>query len=135
MTSKITYTGGLRTEAIHLASEALILTDAPKDNQGNGANFSPTDLTATSLASCMLTIIGIAANTHNFSIEGTTASVTKTMKAGPRRIGEITVDIQIKGQEVYSEKEQKIIELAGRTCPVAMSLHPDIFQNITFHWK
>lgn len=134
MTSKVIYEGELRTRSTHLQSGAEILTDAPVDNQGSGANFSPTDLTATSLANCMLTIIGIAGRSHGFSINGTIAEVTKKMAADPRRIIGIEINLLLKGQEHYSDKEKVIIEKAGRTCPVALSLHPDIVQHITFIW-
>lgn len=134
MTSKVIYKGQLSTKATHLFSGSEIQTDAPIDNQGTGANFSPTDLTATSLASCMLTIIGITSGTHGFSIEGTEAEVTKKMGTDPRRIIEIEVIMHMKGQDNYTEKEKTIIENAARNCPVAKSLHPDIFQNITFIW-
>lgn len=134
MTSQVIYEGQLRTRSVHLQSGAEILTDAPVDNQGSGANFSPTDLTATSLANCMLTIIGIAARTHGFSIDGSVAEVTKKMAADPRRIIRIDVNLLMKGQDHYADKEKTIIEKAGKTCPVALSLHPDIVQHITFIW-
>jgi putative redox protein len=134
-TSKVIYTGDLRTTAVHLKSGVTIITDAPPDNQGRGEFFSPTDLAATSLASCMLTIIGIAARTHSFSIDGTEAVVTKIMLSNPRRIGEVKIEYNFPDIE-YTEKEKKIIEIAGRTCPVALSLHPDLVQTIEFHfWK
>jgi putative redox protein len=133
-TSKVIYKGELRTEALHLYSGVKIITDAPLDNQGKAEYFSPTDLAATSLASCMLTIIGIAARTHGFSIDGTEASVTKVMYSNPRRIGEIHIDYQFPGI-IYTEKQKSIIEKAGRTCPVAMSLHPDVKQEINFIFK
>ncbi len=130
-TSKITYTGDLRTTSVHLKSGKEIITDAPVDNQGKGEAFSPTDLLATSLGNCMLTIVGIAARTHGFSIDGTTAEITKIMGENPRRVTEIVVDLQFPAND-YSDKEKEIIERSARTCPVAYSLHPDIKQNITF---
>lgn len=132
-TSKITYLGDLRTTSTHLKSGEIIITDAPTDNQGKGEAFSPSDLLSTSLGNCMLTIIGIAARTHGFSIDGTTAEITKTMAQEPRRVGQIDVVLQFPSQN-YSEKEKSIIEKAARTCPVALSLHPDIKQNITFNF-
>ncbi len=132
-TIKTTYTGNLRTEATHLDSGATIITDAPKDNQGNGEAFSPTDLLAASLGSCILTIMGIAARTHNFSIDGTTAEITKIMSADPRRVGEVKITFNFPANN-YSEKERKIIENAAHTCPAAKSLHPDLIQNITFNY-
>ena len=133
-TSKVKYLGELRTEALHLHSGVMIITDAPLDNQGKAEYFSPTDLAATSLATCGMTIMGIAARTHGFSIEGTEAEITKIMFSNPRRIGEIHIEYYLPDIE-YTEKEMKIIEAAGRTCPVALSLHPDLVQNIRFHYK
>lgn len=132
-TSKITYTGGLRTSSVHLRSGNEIITDAPVDNQGKGEAFSPSDLLATSLGNCMLTIIGIAARTHNFDIDGTTAEITKIMAENPRRVSEIVVNFQFPANG-YTEKEKQLIERSARTCPVAQSIHPDIHQNITFNY-
>ena len=130
-TSKITYTGGLRTAAIHLKSGSEIITDAPVDNQGKGEAFSPTDLLATSLGNCMLTIVGIAARTHGFNVDGTSAEVTKIMGENPRRVIEIVVNLQFPANN-YSDKENEIIERSAKTCPVAFSLHPDIRQELVF---
>ena len=130
-TSKITYTGGLRTSSVHLKSGIEIITDAPVDNQGKGEAFSPTDLLATSLGNCMLTIVGIAAHTHGFSIDGTTAEITKIMGENPRRVTEIVVNLQFPANN-YSDKQKEIIERSAKTCPVAYSLHPDIKQDLTF---
>jgi len=132
-TSLVKYLGELRTEALHLHSGVKITTDAPLDNQGKAEFFSPTDLAATSLATCGLTIMGIAARTHGFSIDGTEATVTKIMYSNPRRIGEIHIDYRFPDIE-YSDKEKKIIETAGHTCPVALSLHPELKQVINFHF-
>jgi putative redox protein len=133
-TSKVTYLGDLRTEAQHFHSGEKIITDAPLDNQGRAEFFSPTDLAATSLATCGLTIMGIAARTHGFNLEGTVAEVTKIMYSNPRRIGEIHIDYHFPDIQ-YSDKEKKIIEAAGNSCPVAMSLHPDLLQVFNFHFK
>ena len=134
ITSKVTYLGELRTEAIHLQSNTIIFTDAPKDNHGKGEMFSPTDLTATSLASCMVSIMGIVAMKEGITpIDGTTAEVTKIMYADPRRIGEIHIQIAFPKNN-YTEKERKIYENAALTCPVAKSLHPDVKQVIEFIW-
>lgn len=130
-TSKITYTGDLRTSSVHLKSGIEIITDAPVDNQGKGEAFSPTDLLATSLGNCLLTIVGIAARTHGFNIDGTTAEITKIMGENPRRVTEIIVNLQFPANN-YSEKEKQIIEHSARTCPVSYSLHPDIKQDLTF---
>ncbi|MDQ8004368.1 MAG: OsmC family protein [Pedobacter sp.] len=132
-TSKITYTGDLRTTSIHLKSGSEIITDAPTDNQGKGEAFSPTDLLATSLGNCMLTIVGIAAKNHSFNIDGTTAEITKVMAENPRRVSEIIVSLQFPTNN-YTEKEKAIIERSAKTCPVAFSLHPDIKQEITFNY-
>ncbi|SFC43031.1 Uncharacterized OsmC-related protein [Zunongwangia mangrovi] len=130
MTAKVTYLGSLRTEAEHLQSGTKILTDAPVDNHGKGESFSPTDTVATALATCMLTIMGIKAEAMGISIEGTTAEVTKTMAAEPRRISKIEVVLSL--PKKYEDKEMKILENAAKTCPVLYSLHPDIEKDIRF---
>ena len=131
-TARVIYLGELRTECTHLASGNAYITDAPLDNQGKGAAFSPTDTVATGLANCMLTVMGIKARDLGVAMEGTTAEVTKTMSANPRRISEIKVVLHFpKG---ISSKNQKILENTGRTCPVALSLHPEIVQDIQFNW-
>jgi uncharacterized OsmC-like protein len=133
-TSKVTYLGELRTEATHLQSNTTIYTDAPKDNHGKGEMFSPTDLVATALASCMISIMGIVAMRDGITpIDGATAVVTKVMLADPRRIGEIHIKITFP-QNNYSDKEKKIYEHAAHTCPVAKSLHADLKQIIQFVW-
>ncbi len=134
MTSKVTYLGGLRTECIHIKSGQTIITDAPTDNSGKGEAFSPTDLTATSLGTCMITIMGIAANNHNINIDGSTLEITKIMASDPRRISAVEVKL-IMPDALYTLKEQKILETAARTCPVALSLHPDLHQVLEFVWK
>jgi len=133
MISKVIYKGKLRTEATHLRSGNVIITDAPVDNHGNGEAFSPTDLASTSLASCILTIMGIAANAHSINIVGASADVNKIMDSNPRRIKSIEVTIQMPDQN-YSDKEKKILEAAAHHCPVAMSLHPDTKEVITINW-
>ncbi|WP_461789608.1 OsmC family protein [Pedobacter sp.] len=130
-TSKVTYQGELRTVSVHLASGDKIITDAPIDNQGKGEAFSPTDLLATSLGNCMLTIVGIAAKSHDFSIDGATAEITKVMAQDPRRVSEIHVKLKFP-EFNYSEKQRAIIERSAKTCPVSYSLHPDIKQELTF---
>lgn len=132
-TSKVTYQGDLRTSAIHLQSNNEIITDAPTDNQGKGEAFSPTDLLATSLASCMLTIIGIKACDMEIDVAGTTTEVTKIMAAEPRRVSEIHVEITF-NQEL-DDKTQKIFYNTALTCPVAKSIHPDIIQRVTINSK
>ena len=129
-TSKVTYQGDLRTTAIHLQSNNEIITDAPTDNQGKGEAFSPTDLLATSLASCMLTIMGIKARDMQIDLAGTTAEVTKIMAADPRRVSEIHVIITFAAP--LDDKTQTILYNTALACPVANSIHPDITQNLTF---
>jgi uncharacterized OsmC-like protein len=130
-TSHIVYLGELRTEAVHQLSGNKLTTDAPPDNQGKGEFFSPTDLLATSLGSCMLTIMGISARTHNFDINGTKVSITKIMGTNPRRVIEVIVDLHFPHNN-YTPKERKLLELAAKECPVANSLHPDLKQTINF---
>ncbi len=132
-TSKITYEGDLRTLAVHLRSGNEIITDAPTDNQGKGEAFSPTDLLATSLGSCMLTIIGIAALNHGFNTDGARAEITKIMAENPRRVSEVQVYLYFPPNG-YTEKEKTIIRHAAHTCPVAKSLHPDLKQEIVFNF-
>ena len=132
-TSKVTYQGDLRTIAIHLQSNNEIITDAPIDNHGKGEAFSPTDLLATSLASCMLTIIGIKAADMDIDVKDTTAEVTKIMSADPRRVSEVHVAITFNKQ--LDDKTQKIFYNTALTCPVAKSIHPDIIQKVTINHK
>ncbi len=135
LTSKVIYKGELRTEATHVQSNTVINTDAPKDNHGKGEAFSPTDLVATALASCMISIMGIVALKDGItSVEGAIAEVTKIMIADPRRIGEIHIKVTFP-KKVYTEKEKKIYEHAALTCPVAKSLHSDLKQIIEFVWQ
>mgnify|MGYP005805422619 CR=1 FL=1 len=131
--SKVTYRGNLRTECVHLQSGDTILTDAPVDNCGKGEAFSPTDLVATALASCAMTIIGILDSRLNLGLEGTEIEVTKKMNAAPRRIGEIDVVFKFPQKE-YSQADKLRIQRAVDTCPVHLSLHPDVHQCFTFIW-
>ncbi len=130
MISKVVYKGDLRTEAIHLQSGNNIITDAPVDNEGKGKAFSPTDLVATALASCMLTIMGIVAKRDGIMIEGTTAEVEKIMVSNPRRIGEIRLKINF--PHPISGKDQVKLEKAAHTCPVSGSLHNDLNEIVEF---
>jgi putative redox protein len=127
-----TYLGGLRTEATHLQSGTKIITDAPTDNKGKGEAFSPTDLLAESLAGCILTTMGIAADVHGIDMDNTEAEVTKVMAQNPRRVAEVIVNLKF--PKTYTDKEKKILELAATTCPVAVSLHPDVVKTISFGW-
>lgn len=131
-TSKVTYLGNLRTENEHLQSKSTYITDAPTDNNGKGEAFSPTDTVATGLANCMITVMGIKARDMNVNMDGTTAMVTKTMAANPRRISKI--EIVLNFPTGIDEKSRKILENTGRTCPVIQSLHPDIEKVIEFNW-
>lgn len=133
-TSKIKYLGGLRTQATHLKSGATILTDAPVDNHGKGESFSPTDIVATALGSCMLTIMGIAADTHQIDITGTEVSILKTMGENPRRIVKVDVVIDFPAGN-FTEKEKQLLQRAALHCPVAKSLHPDIEQAVIFNYQ
>ncbi len=134
MTSKIIYQGQLRTQATHLYSGTIIDTDGPLDNHGLAQRFSPTDLVATALGSCMLTIMGIAGNTHNINIDNTTVSIEKIMLSEPRRIGEIVVNFTFPTDANYTDREKLILERAALNCPVHKSLHPDMVQTINFNW-
>ncbi|MBA3682413.1 MAG: OsmC family protein [Bacteroidetes bacterium] len=134
VTSLVKYVGELRTEATHLQSGTVINTDAPKDNHGKGEAFSPTDLVATALASCMISIMGIVAMKEGFTnVDGSSAEVVKIMYPDPRRIGEVHVKITFPKKD-FTDKEKKMYEHAAHTCPVAKSLHPDIKQIIEFIW-
>lgn len=132
VTSKVTYQEHLRTVAVHLQSHNEIITDAPTDNHGKGEAFSPTDLLATSLASCMLTIIGIKAADMDVDITGTTAEVTKIMTTDPRRVSEVHIVVTF--MQAFNDKTQKIFYNTALNCPVAQSIHPDIAQNLTFSY-
>lgn len=133
MTSTVQYLGELRTEATHLLSGTKIITDAPPDNQGKGEAFSPTDLCATSLASCMLTIMGISARNHGWDITGAKADVTKIMAADPRRISRIEVHFTMP-RNGFSDVQKKVLETAARTCPVHFSIAEGIEEVIVFDW-
>ncbi|MEC4048958.1 OsmC family protein [Flavobacterium sp. SUN046] len=131
-TSKITYLGDLRTTSTHLQSGTEILSDAPVDNHGKGQAFSPTDLLANALGSCMITVMAIKANEMGIELKGTTAEVTKIMQAEPRRIKRLEVTLNI--PVAATDKDKTILERVGRTCPVYLSLHPDVEKEIIFNW-
>lgn len=128
----IVYQGGLHCEAVHEPSGAKITTDAPKDNQGKGESFSPTDLVATALGACMLTVMGIAARNWNVNIDGARVSVEKEMSPPPRRIAKLVVVIDMPAG-IPEETKQKL-EHAAHTCPVHKSLHLDVDMPIKFRW-
>ncbi len=135
MTSQIIYEGNLRTVATHLQSGTVLETDAPTDNQGKGERFSPTDLVATALGNCMLTIMGIKAKDLQVNLEGTKIDITKIMTAHPRKIGEIKVLINFPENVKADEKQRTILERAAITCPVFESLHPDMKKDVEFKWS
>lgn len=134
-TSKIVYLGDLRTQATHLQSNETIITDAPVDNNGKGEAFSPTDLAATSLGSCAMTIMGIMAKREGVDFSGSEIEVTKIMSAeAPRKIAKVIVDFTMKTPEALSEEVQAKYVRAAHTCPVSLSLHPEIEQVFNFTW-
>ncbi|TND03181.1 MAG: OsmC family protein [Bacteroidetes bacterium] len=133
-TASIVYTGQLRTSAVHLRSGTTIITDAPPDNNGKGEAFSPTDLLATSLGCCMMTIMGIVAERHQFDLSGTRIDITKEMGSGPRRVIGIVVEFTMPPGN-FTAKDRELLEHAAHTCPVAFSLHPDIKQQVSFNWN
>jgi len=133
MTSKVTYTGELRTSCEHQRSGDSFITDAPVDNNGLGQAFSPTDTVATGLASCVLTMMGMKASSLEIDLSNSTAEVTKHMASDPRRISKIEIDLKLPAD--ISDKNQKILVHTANTCPVHYSLHPDIEKVITFNWE
>ncbi len=128
------YKGNLRNEVTHLQSGTKILTDAPLDNHGKGESFSPTDLLASSLGCCMLTIMGISAQSYGFTLEGTKVETEKIMGTDPRRVVEIKIDFHFPEGSNFTPQQKRIIESAAKTCPVANSLHPDLKKTINFNW-
>jgi uncharacterized OsmC-like protein len=132
-TATARYAGQLRTEATHTASGNTINTDAPVDNHGRGEAFSPTDLVSAALGSCMMTIMGIVAERQELDLTGVTWSVTKHMAADPRRISGIDVMFQMPAG--LSDKQRATLENAARTCPVALSLNPEIRQSVQFSYE
>ena len=128
--ANIVYQNNLRTESEHIASGEKIITDAPVDNNGKGEAFSPSDLVATALGSCMITIMAISANKYDIDVTGTNASVKKIMGSDPRRISEISIDINM--NKNIEEKDRKRLERAALACPVHKSLHPDLEKKIRF---
>lgn len=133
-TAEVIYLGRLRTGATHLRSGNRITTDAPLDNQGQGQFFSPTDLVAAALASCMLTVMGIKARDKNLDLEGTRVEVTKVMASHPRRIAEIHLDLYLPS-DGWSDPHRRLLEQTALSCPVAQSIHPGIRQEVRFHWQ
>ncbi|WP_320111109.1 OsmC family protein [Draconibacterium orientale] len=132
-TIKTIYLGELRTENEHLQSGNKLLTDAPTDNRGKGEYFSPTDLLATALGSCIMTIMGIKARDNGIDIEGTQVDVTKIMASDPRRVAEVVVEFTFP-EKNYTNEEKQLVESVAGVSPVPLSLHPDLVQTIKFNW-
>jgi putative redox protein len=127
MTSTVVYTGDLRTSCTHLRSGNSFETDAPVDNNGKGERFSPTDLMATSLGTCMITVMGIKARSMGFDLNGVKIEVEKIMKADPRRVGGINLFFHFpEALSNVDEKTKQILKNTGNTCPVQQSIHPDV---------
>ena len=129
-TTTLQYTGQLRTECSHVRSGSTITTDAPVDNHGKGERFSPTDLLAVSLASCMITVMAIKAAEHHIPFEDVRAEATKVMPSDPRRVQEVEIEITV--GDVWTDKQKKLLEKTAIYCPVTYSLHPDVKQTVNF---
>ena len=127
------YIGELRTQSTHLKSSDVILTDAPVDNNGKGDAFSPTDLVASALCSCMTTVMGICAEKNNFELPKSTAQVTKVMESHPRRISKIIIEINFDKNNLSDQQIEKLIAVA-KGCPVAQSLNPDLIQEVIYNF-
>lgn len=134
MTSTVIYEGELRTVALHNASGTTIETDAPVDNQGKGERFSPSDLVATALGSCMLTIMGQKARDMKIDLKGTRIEIQKIMKPDPRRISGISLTFHLPTELQLSEKSITILQRAAETCPVIKSIHPEIEVEVNYNW-
>ena len=134
MTSKLVYNGDLHTTARHQHSGTVLETDAPVDNQGNGERFSPTDLVATSLGSCMLTTMGIAARDKKIDLKDTSATIEKIMASSPRRISQINVHIDFPKNPGLAREDRDWLERVALNCPVAKSLSSGLVQSVTFDW-
>jgi uncharacterized OsmC-like protein len=132
-TIRTKYLGELRTEAVHVQSGKKIISDAPVDNKGKGEAFSPTDLLSASLGSCMMTLMGIAANTHSIDFKSADMKITKVMGSNPRKVAEVIIEINM-GPINFNEREKQLLEKAALTCPVALSLHPDLKQTVLFNY-
>ena len=133
-TATARYEGQLRTEATHVASGTVIQTDAPVDNHGRGEAFSPTDLVGTALGTCILTTMAIVAERHQIDLTGSTVQVKKIMSQdAPRRIAQLDVDLQLPAS--LSESNRALLERVAHTCPVALSLNPEIRQEIQFSYQ
>ena len=127
------YLGELRTQSKHLKSSDVIITDAPTDNNGKGGAFSPTDLVASALCSCMTTVMGICAEKNNFELPVSTAYVTKIMQSHPRRISKIIIEINFDKNNLSDQQKEKLVAVA-KGCPVAQSLSSDLIQEVKFNF-
>ncbi|HTO38653.1 MAG TPA: OsmC family protein [Brumimicrobium sp.] len=132
-TAKSSYLGELRVSSTHINSGTVIETDAPVDNHGKGTRFSPTDLLATAYLDCMITIMGIYCDNHNLEFKHCEGEVEKIMASSPRRVSQLNIVIDLSGNN-WTEDEKKRVEAAGRACPVAKSVSPDLIANITFKY-
>lgn len=133
-TIKTIYLGDLRTENTHIQSGNKVISDAPLDNRGRGEFFSPTDLLATALGSCIMTIMGIKARDHDIDITGTEVEVTKIMASDPRRVAEVVVEFNFPRRH-YPDASKRLIESVAGISPVPLSLHPELKQTILFNWR
>ncbi|MCX6332223.1 MAG: OsmC family protein [Bacteroidetes bacterium] len=135
MTATVTYESNLRTTCLHLQSGSNFETDAPTDNKGKGERFSPTDLIATGLGACMITTMGIKAESMNIALDGAKVEVTKVMVSDPRRIGKIITHLTIPSGLNLDDKTKEILERAAHHCPVVKTLHPEVELEISFNWQ
>lgn len=131
---EVTYLGSLQTKGTHLKSGKTIETDAPMDNNGKGSAFSPTDLLCASLASCMITLMGITAESKQIELGNIQSRITKTMASNPRRVSDIKIELIVENKN-YDNKEKAILENVAKTCPVAKSIHPDIKLDFIVVWE
>ena len=134
MTANVIYKGSLRCEATHLQSGSMIETDAPTDNKGKGERFSPTDMLCVSLATCIVTTMGIKGIDMDIDLTNTSVEVTKHMLPDPRRVAKIEVKLNMPSALQLDEKDKAILERVGNNCPVTKSLHPDMQVEIQYNW-
>ena len=135
MTASVLYTGSLRCQATHLQSGSIIETDAPTDNRGKGERFSPTDLLCVSLATCIITTMGIKAADMGIDLSGSDSEIKKHMLSEPRRVGKIEIRLRMVTQKKIEEKDKMILQKTGDACPVTKSLHPDMDVKIEYDWN
>jgi len=137
MTSSVVYNGALRTTCTHLKSGSHFETDAPVDNNGKGERFSPTDLMATSLGTCMITVMGIKARSLGFDLDNLSVEILKSMKPDPRRVSGIDLFFHIPDSlRSIDDKTRELLKYTGDNCPVMKSIHPDIEVKIDWgHWS